>query len=273
VVVKTNETRIRLVVLDWAGTAVDFGCCGPSAAFADAFAELGVPVSMTEARAPMGMAKKEHIRTMLAEPALAARWQKAKGRPHSEADVEALYQNVTPRQVAAAERLGAPVPGLVTCVDWLRKRGIKVAGTTGYFRAAADAAAKAAAKEGYIPDVSVCADEVPAGRPAPWMMYRVMEVTGVYPAACVLKIGDTPVDMGEGRSAGAWCVGTVDSSNEMGLTQVEFNALSEAEKQARRATARERLIAAGAHACVDNLEGLPDLITEFDRRLARGERP
>jgi phosphonoacetaldehyde hydrolase len=49
---------IRLVVFDWAGTVIDFGCCAPVAAFRDAFAKLGVPVSVAEARAPMGLHKK-----------------------------------------------------------------------------------------------------------------------------------------------------------------------------------------------------------------------
>jgi phosphonoacetaldehyde hydrolase len=45
---------VRAVVLDWAGTAVDFGCMGPVAVFQEVFARRGVEVTVHEARAPMG---------------------------------------------------------------------------------------------------------------------------------------------------------------------------------------------------------------------------
>jgi phosphonoacetaldehyde hydrolase len=266
-------TTIRLAVFDWAGTAVDFGSCAPANAFIEAFRDAGVPVSAIEARAPMGLAKKEHLRTMLAESALAARWQKAKGSHATEADVERLYQAVTPRQIEAAGRLGAPVPGLLDCVAELRRAGLKITGTTGYFRAAAEAAAATAARWGYVPDATICADEVPSGRPAPWMLFRVMEATGCYPGWSVVKIGDTPVDMGEGRNAGAWCVGVLDSSNGIGLTESEFAELSLAEKVARRGAVSRRLMEAGAHCTVNSLSELPALVADLNRRLECGERP
>jgi phosphonoacetaldehyde hydrolase len=267
------ERRIRLAVFDWAGTAVDFGSCGPAMSFVNAFAAFGVPVDMAEARAPMGLAKKEHIRTMLAAPALAHRWQVKMGRASNEDDVEALYRDVTPRQVEAASRLGAPVPGLLECVALLRNQSMKIAGTTGYFQAAADAAAATAAAHGYRPDVRVCADEVPTGRPAPWMMFRVMEATGVFPGWAVVKIGDTPVDMAEGRNAGAWCVGVLDSSNGMGLSRDDFEALPTDEKNSRRVNAAATLKEAGAHDTINHLGQLPALIAALNQRLHNGNRP
>lgn len=254
---------IRLVVFDWAGTVLDFGCCAPVAAFRDAFAQRGVPVSLAETRAPMGLHKKEHIRVMLHEPDLAGRWAQVHGRAPTEDDVEQLYAIVTPLQVAAALRHDDLVPGLLECVAALRGRGIKIGGTTGYFRAAADAVYQAAFRQGFTPDVSVCADEVPAGRPAPFMFFRVMEATGVYPASQVVKVGDTALDIAEGRNAGAWSVGVIDSSNAMGLTSAEFQALSPAERASRRAEIGVLLRAAGAHAVIFSLEELPALVDTF----------
>ena len=59
-----NPTQIKLVILDWAGTVLDFGCRAPAGAFVAAFAEVGVTVSVAEARRPMGLHKKDHIREM-----------------------------------------------------------------------------------------------------------------------------------------------------------------------------------------------------------------
>jgi phosphonoacetaldehyde hydrolase len=251
---------IRLVVFDWAGTVIDFGCFAPVAAFREAFAELGVAVSVAEARAPMGLHKKDHIRVMLSEPGLARRWAEVHGRGPDESDVERLYAIVTPLQTVAAGRHNDLVPGLLECVAALRQRGIKIGGTTGYFRAAAVAAREAAARQGYSPDVSIGADDVPVGRPAPFMLFRVMEATGVYPASEVLKVGDTAHDIAEGRNAGAHSVGVIDSSSDMGLTWAELQALSPPERRRRRDEVNAKLLAAGACAVIHSLAELPALV-------------
>jgi phosphonoacetaldehyde hydrolase len=252
---------IRLVVFDWAGTVIDFGCLAPTGAFVAAFAERGVVVPLAEARGPMGLHKKDHLRAMLRETA--GRWRAAHGRDWTEADVEDLYRLVTPMQVAAAKRYGRLVPGVRVCVAELRRRGIRVAGTTGYFREAAEACYEAARDQGYEPDFAICADEVPAGRPAPWMIFRAMEALGVYPPSAVVKVGDTVIDVEDGLNAGAWSVAVIDSSNEMGLGEEEFDRLSGPERDDRRAAVRRRFEAAGAHAVMNDLSELPAVIDEL----------
>lgn len=54
--------KIECIIMDWAGTAVDYGCFAPVAAFLKAFKEIGITISMEQARRPMGMAKIDHIR-------------------------------------------------------------------------------------------------------------------------------------------------------------------------------------------------------------------
>jgi phosphoglycolate phosphatase-like HAD superfamily hydrolase len=51
-------------------------------------------------------------------------------------------------------------------------------------------------------DASICSDEVPLGRPAPFMIFRAMEATGVTDVRCVIKVGDTALDLLAGRNAG-----------------------------------------------------------------------
>jgi phosphonoacetaldehyde hydrolase len=255
---------IQLVVLDWAGTVIDFGCRAPAGAFVAAFAEAGVAVSVAEARLPMGLHKKDHIRAMLQMPEVGARWRAATGTAWGEADVDALYRRVTPMQVEAAAEHATLIPGVPECVEELRRRGIRVAGTTGYFREAAEVCYAAAAKQGYKPDFVICADEVPAGRPAPWMIYRAMEALNVYPPTAVMKVGDTLIDIVDGQNAGVWSVGVVDSSNEIGLSEVEWNALQECDRDERRDAVHARYSDAGADAGLNTLFELPDLIDEFN---------
>jgi phosphonoacetaldehyde hydrolase len=238
-----------------------------------AFAKRGVHVTVAEAREPMGLHKKVHIRTMLEMKSVGVKWQTVNGHEWDETDVEELYRDVTALQLAAVVRYGQLIPGVRECVAELRARDIKIAGTTGYFQAAATVVLEVAKTQGYNPDFSICSDEVTAGRPAPWMIFRCMEALNVFPPCAVVKVGDTPVDMADGRNAGCWSVGVIDSSNEMGFTADEFEALAEAEKAVQRETVHRHLTAAGAHAAIDNLNGLPALIAEFNARLLAGERP
>ena len=268
-----NPLEIKLVVFDWAGTTIDFGCMAPAGAFVATFAMRGVTVTLAEARGPMGLHKKDHLRAMLRTESVGAKWRAAVGRDWTEADVEELYRDVTPRQVEAAWQYSDLIPGVVSTVNELRRRGIKVAATTGYFREAADVVLAAAKRQGYEPDFNICADDVPAGRPAPWMIFRCMEALNVYPPAAVLKVGDTVIDIEDGRNAGCWSIGVVDSSNEMGLTAAELNSRPEAEREERRERVRERYAEADAHASVGGVTDLPQLVSELNEQLAEGERP
>ena len=56
--------RIECIIMDWAGSAVDYGCFAPVAAFLKAFNEIGINITMEQARRPMGMAKIDHIREL-----------------------------------------------------------------------------------------------------------------------------------------------------------------------------------------------------------------
>jgi phosphonoacetaldehyde hydrolase len=59
------DMDIGLVIFDWAGTLVDFGCRAPLTAFHEAFAKNGLPISEEIARRPMGAHKRDHVREIL----------------------------------------------------------------------------------------------------------------------------------------------------------------------------------------------------------------
>jgi phosphonoacetaldehyde hydrolase len=221
----------------------------------------------------MGVHKKEHIRALLQLPAVSRRWRERHGREATEDDVEELYRRFIPLQLEVIDQFVGLVPGLLECVSELRRRGIAIGATTGYFQAAAERVYRAAAAQGYRPDHCVCAEEVPAGRPAPWMVFRIMEALGIYPPTAVVKVGDTVPDIGEALSAGAWSVGVLRSSSEVGCTEQEWDALPPAERGRRLASCRDKLLAAGAHAVVETLAELPVVLDGLDARLGRGEKP
>lgn len=264
---------IRMVVLDWAGTAVDFGCMAPVGVFVEVFQERGVTVTLAEARGPMGTHKRDHIRIVSQLPRVAAAWQAANGQPCKEADVEAMYARATDLQVACLPRYSDPIPGIVDMIARLRARGLQVASTTGYNRQMLDVVARVAATKGYTPDAAMAASEVPMGRPAPYMIWRLAERLGVFPASAIVKVGDTVVDVEEGLAAGCWTVGIAATGNLVGLTEADLAALPDAEREARVEAARQRLREAGAHEVLDTAADLDRALDALEARLERGERP
>ena len=121
-----------LVILDWAGTMVDFGCQAPVKALIEAFRQEGVAVDVVVARRDMGKSKGDHVRAMLSYPVVADAWRARHGRGPDERDVEALMVRLGPlmrEQAAAAATL---IPGAREMFEQLRARGIKVASSTGY---------------------------------------------------------------------------------------------------------------------------------------------
>jgi phosphonoacetaldehyde hydrolase len=83
---------IALVMFDWAGTLVDFGCRAPLAAFHTAFERAGLPISDEIARRPMGAHKRDHVREILLYPEIAERVRGDLKREPDEALIETIYQ-------------------------------------------------------------------------------------------------------------------------------------------------------------------------------------
>jgi phosphonoacetaldehyde hydrolase len=265
--------RIRAAVLDWAGTTVDHGSRAPVEALLAVFADHGVQLSEADARGPMGIAKREHIRLLLEAPAIADAWRAATGdRPAAE-DIEVLFGAFTRILPGAIVACGDIIPGVPEAIATLRAQGVAIGSTTGYSRSAAEAAAAIAADQGYAPDVLVAVDEVPAGRPEPWMLLRAMEALRVFPPAAVVKVGDTAVDMAEGRNAGTWAVGVTETGNELGRSLAQLERLPVEERTASAHEAGERLLAAGAHLVIRSVADLPMAVQALDGWLAAGQRP
>ena len=150
---------------------------------------------------------------------------------------------------------------------------MKVGSTTGYIRSMMDILAPEAAKRGYAPDAIVCPDEVPAGRPYPWMCYQNAIQLGAYPMEAVVKVGDTLPDIEEGLNAGTWTVGLTLTGNFLGLEEKEVNAMTSDERCRAGERIGAQLSQAGAHFVAEGIWALPAVLDEIQSRLSRGERP
>ncbi|MDX2153350.1 MAG: 2-aminoethylphosphonate--pyruvate transaminase [Bryobacteraceae bacterium] len=256
---------VKAVIFDWAGTVVDYGSRAPALAFVELFRRHGVAITEAEARGPMGLHKRSHIEALLALPHVAAALPNA--------DLDGLYREFIPLQTSLLAEHADLVPGLEDVVAALRARGVKIGATTGYNSEMMDVLAPAAEARGFKPDTSIAADQVPAGRPAPWMALQAAYCLQAWPLSCCVKVGDTPADIAEGRNAGMWTVGVTVTGNEAGLRREEVTALNAEALAALHERAGTRLRAAGAHFIIRGVEALAPVIDEIERRIAAGERP
>lgn len=261
----SKNLPIRLVVADLAGTTIDFGSSAPAGVFVSLFARHGVAVTDAEARGPMGTAKRDHIAALAALPSVAAAWRAKHAAEFTEADLDRLYAEFIPLQLEVLPDFGDLVPGTAEAAAALRAMGVQVAVTTGYDTAMMKVVLDAAASQGFVPDAAVCASDVAAGRPAPWMIYRAMEACGVWPPRAVVAVGDTIADVEAAVNAGVVAVGVTATGNMLGLSRAAHDALAPAERAERLAVAAERMRAAGADAVIESVAELPALLPTLSR--------
>jgi phosphonoacetaldehyde hydrolase len=140
------------VIFDWAGTTVDYGCQAPPRAFVAAFARHGVELSLAEARAPMGLAKKDHVRVLLAMEAVRARWRAAHGEDPGIQAAAVVYADVEPMLLENVRQHTQLIPGVADLAEQLRGLGIRIGSTTGYTARIMEELAPAAERQGFRPD-------------------------------------------------------------------------------------------------------------------------
>lgn len=265
--------KIEGVIFDWAGTTVDFGCFAPVNVFLQIFKASGIEVTMEEARAPMGMLKRDHIRAMLQIPRIKGPWEAKYGRCFDEKDVELLYSSFEPLLLQSLSKYTEPLPEVIETVSFIREKGLKIGSTTGYTDTMMEIVIKGAKEKGYKPDFWITPDSTSSyGRPYPYMIYRNMEALKLSASWKVIKVGDTIADIREGLNAGVWSVGVAVGSSQMGLSYDEFYGLSEGEKQQAIKNTEEAFLEAGADFTIKTMKELPELIEKINSLIRYGRR-
>lgn len=270
---KPYKGSIQGVILDWAGTAVDHGCRGPAAVFIRAFQEFGIEPTIGEAREPMGMEKREHVRAMLNMERLKDAWNSKYGADPAERDVDCVFALVQEMMPVTLADYAEPVPGCVEAMAALRNRGVKIGSCTGYNRPMMRELLPLAERAGFKPDCLVTSDEVPAGRPWPWMCWLNCMRLGIFPPEAVIKVGDTLADIQEGINAGHWVAAVTRTSNAIGMDAKETAGMEPVRLAAMEEELGKRFQSAGAHFVISSIADLPSICDLVEERLAKGERP
>jgi phosphonoacetaldehyde hydrolase len=266
-------THLKAVVFDWAGTTVDHGSCAPAIVFQEIFRRRGVEITKGQARAPMGMAKPDHLAAIGAMPEVARAWQAVHGRPFGAGDVQSMYEEFLPLQKRVLTEHSNVIAGIPETVEVCRRMGLKIGSSTGYTHALMEFVSQSAKRQGYAPDCVLCAEDAPRGRPAPYLIYEAAKRLDVYPLWTIVNVDDTPVGIQAGRNAGCWTIGVTRTGNGVGLSVAELAALPPGEVRRLCDEAAGVLRAAGAHFLVESAADIIPILHDIERRLVCGESP
>lgn len=193
----------RLVVLDMAGTTV-FDDDAVAVAFQNAFARYGYNVTIDEVKPLMGYKKTLAIEKVL-QMKNARVTSDLVNKIHTDFVDEMVDHYQTSPQVK-------PAPDTEDILIWLKEKGIRVAMNTGFPRQIADVIVdRFQWIEKNLVDEYIASDEVEQGRPFPFMIERLMQSGGITDSKEVVKVGDTEVDINEGRNAGCGLVVAITS--------------------------------------------------------------
>jgi phosphonatase-like hydrolase len=224
---------VKLAVFDLAGTTIKDNNA-VTTAFSNAFKSFGYTISREEIKPVMGYKKPVAIRTMLEKLGVKAD-DDLVNDIHSEFEMEMIDHYEYSPEVG-------PIADAGDVMLQLKEKGVKIALNTGFSKAIADTIlTRLQWIEKGIADDYIASDEVEQGRPQPFMIQALMQRAGINDPKEVIKIGDTEVDVNEGRNAGCALVISVTTG----------------------AFTREQLEQYSPDYIIDSLSELPSLI--FDR--------
>ncbi len=273
-IAKMSNGNIEVVIFDWAGTTVDYGCIGPLHVFLELFKSKDIPITVAEAKGPMGMLKIDHIRELFKIDRIKSEHIRIYGYEPNEETVQEFYALFEKFLFEELKRHTDILPGVLETVTRLRENGILIGSTSGYTKDMMDILTPLIEKQhGYKPDYCVSSSEVPNGRPYPWMIFKNAIHFGKFDFSRYVKVGDTLVDIGEGVNANCWSVGVLKGSSLLGLSKEELDSTPIDELNRLKQVASREYFKAGADFVIDSLHDLPDVIEKINRKLKSGELP
>lgn len=227
----TSNKQIQLVVFDMAGTTVDEGNVVYKT-LQQTVNKYGGDFSLDTVLEQGGGKEKRQaiedlLRSVVQEPALSQR-------------VDTAFAEFKKTLATAYADLPVkPFSGTEDLFAFLRKQDICIVLNTGYNKATAQSLVdKLGWTIGQEIDLLVTADMVENSRPAPDMILLAMQHLGIDDPAAVAKIGDTAIDIEEGRAANCGLL--------VGITT--------------GAQTREQIASAQPHHILDALSGFPALL-------------
>ena len=187
--------EIKLIVFDLAGTVIEDAGQVP-AAFTAALRNHGIEITSDSIREMRGASKREVIQRFVER-------QPGGSKADVLAHTEKIYNSFRRTLAGLYEKDGVrEIAGATEVFTWLQQRGVRVALNTGFDRTITDLLLNSMQWNGDLINAVICGDDVAQGRPAPYLIFRAMEMSGVTSVHQVATVGDTVLDLQAGQNAG-----------------------------------------------------------------------
>ncbi len=201
------KQNTQMIVFDMAGTTIqdknEVEYC-----FMKAVEQTGLITNPEEINSMMGWSKLTVFETL---------WNKQLiGATENEIKTHINKSYVAFKEILEYHYLNSeviPTQGTLEIFDFIKQKNVKIALTTGFYRKVTDIILqKLGWNEGLdekyagngLINASISSDQVKSGRPKPFMVFRAMELCNVNDVRKIIKIGDTPSDLAEGKNAGCY---------------------------------------------------------------------
>lgn len=182
-----------MVVFDIAGTTLTDKKNSVANAFQWAMNDFGVMVDSKSVKKVMGYRKSEAIEMLLKET----------GVSYDEESIDVIHKSflkILNRHYSENEI--SEIEGASEVFRILKDNGIKIALDTGFGRTTTDIIiSRLGWLKNSLIDDTITSDEVENGRPAPDMINNLAARNGIADHKQIVKVGDTPSDLMEGKNA------------------------------------------------------------------------
>jgi 2-aminoethylphosphonate--pyruvate transaminase/phosphonoacetaldehyde hydrolase len=256
---------IRGIVLDLAGTAVDYGSLTPVEAFKKTFADFAIPVSTQLIRKYTGMEKIAQTKAILADPQESKLWHQVYPQLTENEMFKKIYDSLEVNIIQILKKNSELLPGMQVLIKYTNENQIMLATTTGYSDRMIQSVAGNFKQQGFDPLYNITGDQTNhVTRPQPDMLQLAMKKMKIEDPTQVIKVGDTVNDIREAQNAGTISVATVEGGNLIGLSKDDFYHLSLDQQAQKIAEAKQILAAAKPDYIIDNLFALKPIIENLN---------
>lgn len=267
----TNRS-LKGLILDVAGTFIDFGSMAPTDALLNSFSKFGLKLTNEEVRYGMGLLKIDHTNAIFSQQSVIKKWLKVYKRPVEAKDIQDVYAQIEIELKSIVKNYCEPINGIYELKEYAKNNNIKIGTTTGYTQEMMDIIIPELTEKNLIMDTMVNPSMVQAGRPHPWMIYENMKNMGIYPTYDMIKIGDTFADIDEGRNAGMWVI-ALTTGNELGITFEKYLKLEEPLLNKKNKDIKNKFLEYGAHYVCDGIWDVIPTIQLIKNKISNNEYP
>jgi len=202
------QSNFQLVVFDMAGTTIQ-DKSNVAEAFMYAMQKHGYPITKDQANKVMGYKKIIAINDLLQS-------NYAGSIVENENLINEIHDTFIETMIDFYEHSKEilPMESAESIFKWLQENDIKVALNTGFTKQITDTILERVGwNDNSLIDFIISSDEVENGRPSADMIQAIMKATGISDVTTVVKVGDTEVDIAEGRTAGCGLVISVTTGS------------------------------------------------------------